>query len=654
MIEKLHIKNFKSHSDSPLTLGNINIFTGMNGMGKSSAIQSLLLLRQSQSRGLLKKGLELNGDLCSIGSIKDAVYQFAEDSDNIDVLVTQNAKVFDWSFKADAQSIGNTFALINKEVAYNPDEFSLFNNGFQYISAFRNGPVSDYEKDTASVELLNQISRKEGRCELVAHYFDYFKDCVVHPDLVKNKEIDHSVKNQVEEWLREISPNINIHIQPLDTSFKITYSFNRGKGLPKTDNFRGTNIGFGVSYVLPIILAAIVANSKEPKEGSTFSTSERLIIIENPEAHIHPKAQAKLMELICLAAKNGVQFIIETHSDHIINSLLVAVKHNIIAPEQSKIYYFNRSENNHATDVIELQVLSGGKIKNAPMGFFDQIDIHMKQLMGFNMSVNLFLLLPESTPSNQWMRNNTAFQSIEGINQFVLELNDKLEEIKIENYTGYYDLQNVNNFLSDYDTLEECYPKPARRLLSSSITSFYNWRENTTQSNNTQYLIFSQQVLDHTFCEVAQLNQNFPQKNHTIVDHNSHTIGNSVTISVDGQNININSLGNKQEIVNWFILNRQPTRKFHVSEKHGENRQEIRYENNKMISPLRCGETEARDLLQSAIGVNLKELFNKDRKLGYYIVFKLEGNNPQNQYHGYHVEFTSNEVPDAIKEKLEK
>lgn len=383
MINKLHIRNFKSHSDSSIPLKNINIFTGMNGMGKSSAIQSLLLLRQTQTRSLLNKGLELNGELCSIGSVKDAVYQFAENSDNIDIVITQNEIEYEWSFKADALSIGNTFASINKEILYDSSQFNLFTNGFQYISAFRNGPVNDYEKDTASVELLNQISRKEGRCELVAHYFDYFKDYIVHPDLVKNTEIDNSVKNQVEEWLREISPNINIHIHPLDTSFKITYSFNRGKGLPKTDGFRGTNIGFGVSYVLPIIVAAIVANSKEPKEGSNFSSKERLIIIENPEAHIHPNAQAKLMELICLAAKNGVQFIIETHSDHVINSLLVAVKNNVILPEQSKMYYFNRTESNHSTEVIELPIQSGGKIKNPPPGFFDQIDIHMKQLMGF-------------------------------------------------------------------------------------------------------------------------------------------------------------------------------------------------------------------------------------------------------------------------------
>lgn len=268
------------------------------------------------------------------------------------------------------------------------------------------------------------------------------------------------------------------------------------------------------------------------------------------------------------------------------------------------------------------------------------------------MSVNLFLLLPESSPTNQWMRNNSDFQSIADFNNFILELNDKLNEIKIENYTGYYDLQNVNNFLSDYEVLEDYYPKPARRLLVSTIQSFYNWRPNSIQSNTTQYSIFSQDITNHTFCEVAELNQNFPGKLYTIVDHYSHKIGVSISISFGGQNATITSLASKQNLVDWFISNRQPARNFHIIEKHGENRQDVRIINNETVSPLRCVYVTAYNLLQSAIGDRINELFNFHEEIGYYIVFKYEGNNPQNMYHGYHVELTSTEVPDNIKEKL--
>ena len=125
-------------------------------------------------------------------------------------------------------------------------------------------------------------------------------------------------------------------------------------------------------------LQACSKSKRNPEENL-----DKFIVIENPEAHIHPSGQAKLMDLICLAAQNGVQFLIETHSDHIVNGLLVATKRNVISPEQSRIYYFDREEESHATKSHLLAVLADGKIKNAPKGFFDQIDKDMSTLMGF-------------------------------------------------------------------------------------------------------------------------------------------------------------------------------------------------------------------------------------------------------------------------------
>ena len=380
-MDKLQIKNFKSHSNTTIDLGNMNILTGMNGMGKSSVIQSLLLLRQTYSKGMLGYGLELNGELCSIGTANDAMYRYAEDSDLIEFLINAQHSSFHYGFRVDASNIAKTFLEGKNEIGKD-SELSLFSNGFQYISAFRNGPMNDYIKDSAAVELLGQISRIEGRGELVAHYYDHYKTDEVHPYLIEDEQIGTSVQAQVEYWMREISPNINIDIQSIGNSFKLNYSFNRGKGTVKTDPFLSTNIGFGVSYVLPIVLSAIVACSKK-KVAEHFDCKNKLILIENPEAHIHPNAQANLMKLLCKAANLGVQFIIETHSDHIINSILVANKNNLLGNDLIKIYYFTREENKHLTITEQLPIEKGGRIKNPPKGFFDQIDIHMRQLMGF-------------------------------------------------------------------------------------------------------------------------------------------------------------------------------------------------------------------------------------------------------------------------------
>jgi len=370
MIKTFSIENFKSHHKTILNFSKVNIFTGLNGMGKSSIIQALLLLRQSNK---LDKGLELNGDLCSIGVVEDAIYQSSEEDFirfSIDYGILGD---FTWKFIADQTNINDTFlqTLEGSIEPNHPVSINLFNNNFQYISAFRNGPTDDYIKNTSVVEHENQISKKEGRCEFVVHYLDFFGKKNIHQSLKRNPDDDDSLIYQVKQWMREISPNINIHIKSSGLNYKIDYSFDRGEGQTPTLDFKAKNIGFGISYVLPIVVASLHA----PK-GS-------IIIIENPEAHIHPGAQAKLMELICKSAKNGVQFIIETHSDHIINGLLVATKNKIITKEDSSIYYFDRNEKKHATEAIHLPVLDGGKIQRPPKGFFDQLDIDMNILMGF-------------------------------------------------------------------------------------------------------------------------------------------------------------------------------------------------------------------------------------------------------------------------------
>ena len=131
------------------------------------------------------------------------------------------------------------------------------------------------------------------------------------------------------------------------------------------------NTVFVITYVLPILISILSA-----KEDS-------IILIENPEAHIHPKGQAILMELIARAVSLGVQIVIETHSDHIINGSLVALKNKIINPDHLAIFYFNRDENKHVAVSHSLEITNNGHIKRPPKGFFDQIDIDLRTITGF-------------------------------------------------------------------------------------------------------------------------------------------------------------------------------------------------------------------------------------------------------------------------------
>lgn len=113
------------------------------------------------------------------------------------------------------------------------------------------------------------------------------------------------------------------------------------------------------------------------------ANKDAIIIVENPEAHIHPKGQAVLMALISKAVTNGVQVIIESHSDHIINGALVAVNKKIITRDSLSIYYFEREEHGHTALSYQLLVSDTGRISHPPKGFFDQIDIDYSTLSGF-------------------------------------------------------------------------------------------------------------------------------------------------------------------------------------------------------------------------------------------------------------------------------
>jgi len=375
MITNFKIDNFKSHLHTDVALSNLNILAGVNGMGKSSFIQALLLLRQSYFKNKLS-GLELlNADLCRIGNIQDAIaYSANENSIKFDIDHSEtNGTKLCFEFPFTDVELSKTFI---KSGSLSPlsdiDQLSLFNSNFQYLSALRNGPSDEFPSDTYQVEHLHQISLKEGRAEMTAHYIEFFGNQEICINEIKHPaSTDKLLKTQLECWLRELSKNINIHVSKnTETSYKIEYSFNRDGNLA-TGRFKSKNVGFGLTYDLPILTAILSAKPND------------LIIIENPEAHIHPSGQAKLMELICKAAEAGVQFIIETHSDHIINGALVASKQTIIAPEKIAVYYFDRDEIKHFTKPIYLPVLKGGKISKPPKGFFDQIDKDLETLMGF-------------------------------------------------------------------------------------------------------------------------------------------------------------------------------------------------------------------------------------------------------------------------------
>lgn len=373
MINGLKLKDFKIHADLEIQLGNMTILTGQNGMGKSSVIQSLLLLRQSCNSLVGLAGINLKGDLINLGGANDVECHSSSDG-VLDIrLSLDNAEELVFRFSYDVDSYETILPVIEPIPHVGKlEKFSLFTNNFQYISAFRWGPQKGYERDTSVVQHQRQISKINGQCEYAIHFLAHYGNkihCI--PELLFDKDDENDLlETQVGKWMQHISPKVNIVVEPSGADFKLNYKFSR-KDNPMTEEMAAINVGYGVTYVLPIVLAVLSA-----VPGS-------LILIENPEAHIHPKAQAELMRLMMKAAKAGVQIIIETHSDHIMNGALVSIIENPELIDTIKAYYFERNDETHTSIPRRLDILKDGRILNPPKGFFDQIDIDMRTIMGF-------------------------------------------------------------------------------------------------------------------------------------------------------------------------------------------------------------------------------------------------------------------------------
>jgi len=362
MINKISVKNFKSLKKIDLPLKRLNILAGLNGMGKSSLIQVLLLLRQSH---LIRTGkLELMGYLVNIGKGSDALYQFAKDEDICFDIQWGKDNCADYKFQWDADS-----NALKRIISNNSEEHvDACIENLQYISADRLGPSIMCDMSHNSVEERNLGSLGEYTSHFLSVNGNRLK---VAPERLHQSMASPFLANQVNAWLGEISPGVKINVTEVPGADKIllNYEFELKKG--RTQPFKPTNVGFGITYALSIIVALLIAEN------------DQMVIVENPEAHIHPRGQAELGKLMALVAASGAQLIVETHSDHIINGVRVAVKEGVIPCVDVQCPWFHKvtTESEQYTDIINIQVDRNGELSEYPEGFLEEWNNQLLRLI---------------------------------------------------------------------------------------------------------------------------------------------------------------------------------------------------------------------------------------------------------------------------------
>lgn len=368
MLETISIKNFKSLKDETFHLNNLTVLSGLNGMGKSSVIQSLLLLRQSFEKNMLPdKGLSLVGDYVKIGNGADILSVDSEDEHIEYYLSWGESTSLYLLFKY--KPLSNLQAIELQKQNGDCYAESLFTASFQYLSAERISPKSAFKVSDYDVNDLNSLGVTG---EYTAHFIAE-KGLNLLPITALRHPLSTSgtLIDSINAWMSEITPGTRVvaKVIPEINQASLHYQFATSDHFTKA--FRPENTGFGLTFVLPVVTAVLNA-----KPGD-------FLLIENPEAHLHPAGQTAVARLISHAADNGVQVLIETHSDHFLNGVRTSVKKGVISSDNISLYYLSRDINasEHSVQVEQPRIDQSGKIDHWPAGFFDEWDNSLDELL---------------------------------------------------------------------------------------------------------------------------------------------------------------------------------------------------------------------------------------------------------------------------------
>ena len=283
--------------------------------------------------------------------ISEAKIQFSENND--DSLQADCAKI-------EIKSQGQNIVIEPKKKITNDLVFTLSEllKKSHYVSADRLGPVKYVDK-TNLPEFIHVGPRGEHAINILANSINLNN---VHDNLYRGQDAK-TVIQQTIEWLGYILEGAKIEIKGLEKESSVLYMLLNNRNT--SYSYKPTNVGFGYSYILPLIVTGLIAKPGE------------VMVVENPEAHLHPKAQSKITEFFARVASCGVQVFIESHSEHILNGLRVSALDSSIGINHSEvsILYFNE-----AFKPEKLIVDDKGRIANWPEGFFDQQEIDLSNI----------------------------------------------------------------------------------------------------------------------------------------------------------------------------------------------------------------------------------------------------------------------------------
>lgn len=402
MINQLELMTFKCFEKLRLPLGPLTLLSGTNASGKSTVIQSLVLLHQSFQDDTNSFRITLNGDMVNLGTVTDVVDQVTGRNSILIGLADDEGSI-QWSFSGDRTDMSMKLVglvvdgmEIELDPAFQEADFgpmtssSSYGNArnvvgaierLNYIAAEREGPREFYPlKDMYALTRLRPLSvvsdpyavdqrfstRVGSRGENAISVLYWKGDDLIADDLRITGAVP-TFMHQVGARMNTFFPGCSVNVQPVPQTNAVTLGIRMSEA---TEYLRPIHCGFGITQVLPIVISALSIPQND------------LFLIENPEAHLHPAGQALMGHFLAELANYGIQVIVETHSDHVLNGIRRAVKRGTIPAERVMLHFF-RSRSADGPQVMSPVVDSSGNVDFWPEGFFDQFDKDVDYFAGW-------------------------------------------------------------------------------------------------------------------------------------------------------------------------------------------------------------------------------------------------------------------------------
>lgn len=418
MLIHLKLEHFKIwNTTGPIRLAPLTLLLGTNSSGKSSLIQSLLLIRQTVKG--IDDSLDLNlgnpetTDSVTLGQFNDVLCRHATKSEITPA--NQIGIEFRWSDNGSAADSAMFSARYRKggggsaELDYlrlgkDGEGFSVLRRkpGIYRLSLATErkalGQHATYRPERSfalSAAAINRLGDKADAIKLIgpalldelskiiylgpvrrlaqrdyiwsgrmpAHIGDdgaKSVDVLIASGAAKQAAIRRNKSQppeamlfeQTEFWLKQMNLADGLAVKAIGNSARYELLI---KSNGEEANLK--DVGVGVSQVLPVIVAAL------------FAKPGHIVMVEEPESHLHPLAQSQLAELFAkISAERGVQFIVETHSEHLFRRMQTLIAKQELKPEQAAMYFVERDGKQAKLRMLDLDDV--GRIRNWPPMFF--------------------------------------------------------------------------------------------------------------------------------------------------------------------------------------------------------------------------------------------------------------------------------------------